>query len=329
MITNLDIKNNYFKIIEDHSLKYMEEKKDFYIEFYTVEKYSVGKLTVLKQYLQDILITNTMYKDSFESIENQINIISHILNTPNSIEMRFIPTAFDITLQRIVPYGRLHHNPNDSDIPCGRLYPLIPSMVQLSRQIRRFLFSDKYFDIDLVNAHPTILASYAIENELNVPSLTDYVENRESILKEIVINSGCSREDAKKLILIAQNTTSIQTKSLFVTNYSQEIVKIRQHMWENQKNLVNYLNKRESFKGKSIDEQMITLQSYYCFNTESSLLLDLRQYLFNMLHLDNRPSFNTSKRFLHFIPFFMMVTKFAERGFSIAMVKVAQTSRVG
>jgi len=41
-------------------------------------------------------------------------------------------------------------------------------MIYLSRDIRYCLFHDEYFDIDIINSHPTILLNEALSNNLKI-----------------------------------------------------------------------------------------------------------------------------------------------------------------
>lgn len=41
-------------------------------------------------------------------------------------------------------------------------------MIYLSRDIRYCLFHDEYFDIDIINLHPTILLNEALSNNLKI-----------------------------------------------------------------------------------------------------------------------------------------------------------------
>ena len=65
----------------------------------------------------------------------------------------------------------------------GRLYS--GSSIQgLSSKIRGFLFGDITTDIDMKNAHPTILQYLCNLNDIKCPNLTYYIEHRDELLIE-------------------------------------------------------------------------------------------------------------------------------------------------
>jgi len=59
-------------------------------------------------------------------------------------------------------------------------------MTLLTRQIRYYLFKDFYTDVDLVNAHLTILLDFAMYNNIDCPSLFLLVNNRNDIFNTII-----------------------------------------------------------------------------------------------------------------------------------------------
>ena len=84
----------------------------------------------------------------------------------------------------------------------GRLYAEGGlSLQNFKKCIRHSLAKDTYVDIDIVNAHPVLLAQYCQKNNIKCEFLNDYVNNREQWLQEIMNFHGISRDDAKKLIL--------------------------------------------------------------------------------------------------------------------------------
>ena len=83
----------------------------------------------------------------------------------------------------------------------GRLYSKI-GLQGLPRNIRSNLAQKYYWDLDIINAHPTILLHIAKENQWVCSNLENYVNNREDVLKEITKHYDCSRDQAKDLMLV-------------------------------------------------------------------------------------------------------------------------------
>lgn len=310
----MSVKKFNVKDIENLNHKYSLERENFYSEFLTIERYSLKKVVALRQYFEDkIVIENTSISEIIK-IKKQLDILKNILNTPNSIEMRFVRITNDLIFERIVPYGRITGEQASVEDKHGRLFPLVLSMINLSRHVRYFLFNDTYKDFDLNNSYPSILANFANIYSLPSPLLQHYVKNRKDILNDLSKELLITRDQAKKLVIMALNLYPIKSDSSFLKEFSKEIFTIRKFMMmkalyhnskgSNAETLYKTLCKRQDFQEKSLGEKMIMYQSFYCFNIESSLLLELRRYLNEKLNIKDIPSFDSSENKLHFIPFF-------------------------
>lgn len=82
----------------------------------------------------------------------------------------------------------------------GRLFGSKGSLEKLERECRGTLCRDHYHDIDVVNAHPVLLAQFAKRNYgKDLIEVQSYIDNRDSYLKAISEN----RDDAKKAVISA------------------------------------------------------------------------------------------------------------------------------
>ena len=68
----------------------------------------------------------------------------------------------------------------------GRLFSDSTCLQGLSKLIRHTISRDIYWDIDISNAHPNILHQYCINNKLDMPTLTKYINHRDVILQELM-----------------------------------------------------------------------------------------------------------------------------------------------
>jgi len=68
---------------------------------------------------------------------------------------------------------------------------------QFSRDIRNLLAKKYYFDIDMVNAHPTILLKLCKDNNWACPNLERYVADRDTILAELGEKYDINKSDIK------------------------------------------------------------------------------------------------------------------------------------
>lgn len=84
----------------------------------------------------------------------------------------------------------------------GRLYAEgSVSLQNFKKGIRHALARNFYDDIDVVNAHPVLLAQYCDENNIRCDLLTDYINNREEWLNKIMKKHCVCRDIAKSLII--------------------------------------------------------------------------------------------------------------------------------
>ncbi|CAL6303338.1 unnamed protein product [Bathycoccus prasinos] len=65
----------------------------------------------------------------------------------------------------------------------GRLYPAGASLQYLGKDYRKALVCDEYTDIDIANAHPSLINQVFKKEGIECKMLNDYVENREKFLE--------------------------------------------------------------------------------------------------------------------------------------------------
>jgi hypothetical protein len=67
--------------------------------------------------------------------------------------------------------------------------------------VRAHLAAKFYFDVDIINCIPTLLALYAAKNGWGTPCLKNYVDDRSTILSSIAEHYGVDAADAKCFVL--------------------------------------------------------------------------------------------------------------------------------
>ena len=101
------------------------------------------------------------------------------------------------TVQVVYEYAKAFKN-----FPFGRVYPQKGIGLQaFPSDVRACLAKLYYWDIDMVNAQPTILLHMCRVHGWAHTMLEDYVANREKWLADTMKAVGCSRHDAKTLCL--------------------------------------------------------------------------------------------------------------------------------
>jgi len=88
-------------------------------------------------------------------------------------------------------------------IKWGRVHPEnAVGLFSFRREIRQTLAKPNYIDIDIENAYPKFLTEIFEKNREEIPTIFTYVENREKILNDVMVEYKVNREEAKKLFLI-------------------------------------------------------------------------------------------------------------------------------
>jgi hypothetical protein len=101
------------------------------------------------------------------------------------------------TVNVIYDFGSLHQEQE-----FGRLYPKqTPGLANFERDIRNALAKDLYFDVDIKNAHPTLLNQVCIRKGWDHASLERYVNNRDEVLQLVIEHCNVSKTSAKNLML--------------------------------------------------------------------------------------------------------------------------------
>jgi hypothetical protein len=118
----------------------------------------------------------------------------------------------------------------------GRLFPQNPSLASMPREIRNCLANEKYYDIDMRNAHPVLLSQYCKKNNIRCDVLDEYVKNRDNILNQICEDSGIHKEEAKQTFLSILNGGKgvgwqiPKYKGTFIYNFKNEIKSIHEYI---------------------------------------------------------------------------------------------------
>ena len=106
----------------------------------------------------------------------------------------------------------------------GRLFAKMASLQNLPREIRGALAYENYYDIDMINAHPVILAQYCKKNDIDCPNLEYYVKNRDQIIQEISNdNPSLNRSDIKDLFLLLMNGGNRYIENPFLNSLKKEV----------------------------------------------------------------------------------------------------------
>ena len=230
--------------------------------------------------------TKKWYVKSIRFFEN---ILSKKINNSQSF----------VTPHDIFIFHRYEKIEYSRDKRVGRLY-CSHSIQTLPREIRYFLFKDDYLDFDIVNAHPSILYLYSIDNDLVLNgTLKRYVVERSLVMSQIQQELGVNLSTVKRDVLKLLNKTwedDFTKKSKTLSKLDNDFQTIRDHLWASYCNgdLQNYeAPVLKSMKRKEkqyildgiVDEKKllllkkVSLQSFYCQTQESAHLIKLVKFL--------------------------------------------------
>lgn len=95
----------------------------------------------------------------------------------------------------------------------GRLQGQPGAAILFERSIRGALFAKYYFDVDVVNCHPSILLHMMRSKHHNAPALAQYVENRDEFFAEFETHYNLSRDDVKSAVIGALYGQKISSKN--------------------------------------------------------------------------------------------------------------------
>lgn len=182
----------------------------------------------------------------------------------------------------------------------GRRYANGVSLQGMQRSLRHTLGSSLYFDIDIKNCHPTILLHWCTENNVAHPRLTEYVNNRDSVIDGLVNKNlrkrighrfsdvPMTKDDLKEAFLSmingGQKLETLPSDDMIVSFYTDH-QRVMKTFCENAKN-APYVEraKEKAGKKKAMNDaayenvQGSALNLYFC-SVEDSIMCTVEKYL--------------------------------------------------
>ncbi len=169
------------------------------------------------------------------------------------IEYKKIQDYLYIKIKQKIAYEKYNFKTGRTD---GRMYGNKGSIQNVNKNIRNFICDGKTTDIDIANAHPTILFKLCDKYNYECPNLERYINNRDDILNKIMKDDNICRYEAKQLILAGTNwNIPLKSNSEFVKNYSREMIKIQKAFTDNRDfdYVKEFAKKDKNFEGSFIN----------------------------------------------------------------------------
>jgi hypothetical protein len=157
---------------------------------------------------------------------------------------------------------------------CGRYYSNDRlSVFENPRIIKETLLHKYYYDIDIVNAQPTLLLQYCNKNGIKTRFLNLYIQDREEIISEVMEAYKVDRQTVKDLFISLTNGSTvkswiekfvspdIKTYTAFPIGYESDIKKIYTEL-----NIKNDENGRSEFNKilSNLESQCLETMLNYC-----------------------------------------------------------------
>lgn len=164
----------------------------------------------------------------------------------------------------------------------GRIFSKTPSLQSCDKIVRNFISDDLYYDLDIVNCHPTIL--YNLLDELKYDNyMKPYIENRQDVFDTIMkCDDYINNDECKTMMLRLINGGNKNT--VFCGDYLIEFRKKHFEFLEyfygycsTNKDFVKFYKK--AYRDKKEENKIgMCLNSYFNY-IENEILTDVRNYL--------------------------------------------------
>ena len=157
----------------------------------------------------------------------------------------------------------------------GRLFAQSASLQNLPREFRGAI-GGNYHDLDMENAHPTILLQYCKKNDIKCDALEHYVNHRNDIITNLMDAYSLSKSDVKKLFLTVMNGGKREgITDAFFMKFQSECQRIHTFIASLNPKLLKDVSKRKDFNING------SLTNIILCNLENEILMYSVQYLMN------------------------------------------------
>ena len=168
----------------------------------------------------------------------------------------------------------------------------------MKRRIRHTICKDLMYDIDMKNAHPTLLSWYCHENGIKCKGLDEYILHREEFIADLMGKRSKSRDEIKAHLLAIINGRTENQDAEWWNENPKWYKKFCRGMRHNMNKVVELNPELFELAKKSKEERGIT------FNIKGTTV----NYV--MCNLENRTlllhSIISQKKELKLVPLFLM-----------------------
>ena len=234
----------------------------------------------INEYVDIKIIDKILYSNVLKTLNWKSEEVEKMTASLNILKKQVVKkTGYNALKFESRPVGRVYTKNNK--ISLGTLY----------RRVRHTLSKDYYVDVDIINCQPTILYGVLSNNNIESKYLDYYINNRDQIFHNIMINYSCKKDTAKEVIIALINggskkswieTNNLKNKNLKIDNYldnlSNELIKARNIII---KNNIDIIEKIKDYKMKNNKEYKgdYTFMSYFLGEYEKRIIEAVIHYL--------------------------------------------------
>lgn len=213
--------------------------------------------------------------DNFQHIKN--NLINRHWNDEEWSPQTLITKYYKQSIKHDESLNKIEVSYKQCKDKIGRQYAVNSlSLQSLPREIRHTIAKDYYYDIDIVNAHPTLLLHYAKTKNINLQSLEHYVKNRDKVLNFFINEYKVTKDEIKTIFISIINGGLIPNKfsnDTFLQNFKKDIITISDYIYNNETKYKKIAEKRKETNLKG------TCTNYLLLDIENSILSEMINYI--------------------------------------------------
>lgn len=176
----------------------------------------------------------------------------------------------------------------------GRVYVANGLGLQgFSKDIRNALAAGLYWDVDMVNAHPTILSQLCEKKGWSCTGLKHYVDNRDQVIGDIMAHYGCSHGDAKNLMIrlvflghpeawVGASVCELSTQHMpYILGLKAELEAIATNVFTTYTEVANVVKRKKKIDGVSASQQkkLASCMSLVLQSEEHKILVAIDSFL--------------------------------------------------
>lgn len=167
------------------------------------------------------------------------------------------------------------------------------SLQTIPREIRQTICKDYYIDIDMQNAHPIILEWLCKKNDFECKELSNYILNRDELLKKVKFNGEYSKDKAKQVYLSLTNggvkdyqssddikekdIRDIETLNDDLTRYKNEMIRLHRLFSQLEPEKFNEIKDKRKNANKDYNHEAGYMNTLLC-DMENNLLQEMYKY---------------------------------------------------